>query len=242
MHLTYRATQGFAQSLFTLMQVKLPVPDYSVLCRRAKKLWIPNRRNKQKATHIVIDSTGLKVYGEGEWKVRKHGHSKRRTWRKLHLAIDLDSQEIVAVLLTGNHVDDAQAGVEILRDLPISPPSVRADGGYDKRKFYDECQKQKIPKVIVPPQCNAKIWQHGNCQAPPHPRDENLRYMRKHGRKKWKRDIGYHRRSLVETSMFRFKTLFGGRLNARCDERQQTEVTIKCKILNRWTILGMPDS
>lgn len=190
----------------------------------------------------MIDSTGLKVYGAGEWKVRKHGYTKRRTWRKLPLSINLESQEIVAQRLTSNSVDDAAAGVEMLQSMAQTPQFIAADGAYDKRKFYDECQAQQIDKIVVPPQRNAKIWQHGNSSKPPHPRDENLRYIRRHGRKKWKTDHDYHQRSLAETAVFRFKTIFGSQLNARSDEHQQTEVAIKCAILNRFTALGMPDT
>jgi len=242
LRLPYRATQGFAVSLFSLMELTLEVPDYSTICRRAKCLKVDLPKSSQAARHIVIDSTGLKVYGEGEWQVRKHGHSKRRTWRKLHLAINVETQEIVAERLTSNSVDDATAGVEMLQCLAQPPEFVAADGAYDKRKFYAECQTQQIDKIVVPPQRNAKIWQHGNSSNPPHPRDENLRYIRRHGRKKWKSDSNYHQRSLAETAMFRFKTIFGSQLNARSDEQQQTEVAIKCAILNRFTALGLPDT
>lgn len=242
LRLPYRATQGFGQSLFTLMELTITVPDYSTLCRRAKVLKVKLSKSEQSARHIVIDSTGLKVYGEGEWKVRKHGHSKRRTWRKLHLSINADTHEIVAERLTSNSIDDATAGVDMLQEMDETPENVSGDGAYDKRKFYDECQVQKIDKVLVPPQRNAKIWQHGNSKAPPHPRDENLRYIRRHGRKKWKEESGYHQRSLAETAIYRFKQTFGAELNARSDERQHTEVAIKCAILNRFTAIGMPDT
>lgn len=240
--LPYRATAGFGQSLFELMKISLAMPDYSTLCRRAKTLKVNLSKRNQPATHIVIDSTGLKVYGEGEWKVRKHGYSKRRTWRKLHLSINPETHEIVAERLTSNSVADAQAGVEMLQGMKETVGTVSGDGAYDKRIFYDECQAQGIDNVIIPPQRNAKIWQHGNSQKLPHPRDENVRYIRRHGRKKWKRECGYHQRSLAETAMFRFKQTFGAELNARSDNRQQTEVAIKCAILNRFVAIGMPET
>ncbi len=240
--LPYRATEGFGQSLFKLMEIALAMPDYTTLCRRAKTLKVNLSKSDQPGRHIVIDSTGLKVYGEGEWKVRKHGYSKRRTWRKLHLSINPETHEIVAERLTANSVDDAQAGVDMLQEMDETPETVSGDGAYDKRKFYDGCQAQGIKHIIIPPQRNAKIWQHGNSKAPPHPRDENVRYIRKHGRKKWKRENGYHQRSLAETAMFRFKQTFGAELNARSDERQQTEVAVKCAILNRFVAIGMPDT
>lgn len=238
----YRATQGFAMWLYDLMELEVAVPNYSTLCRRAPKLKVKLSKSDKPVRHIVIDSTGLKVYGEGEWKVRKHGVSKRRTWRKLHLSINAETHEIVAELLTPNSVDDAAAGVKMLKEMDEIPDTVSGDGGYDKRKFYTECQEQKIPHVVIPPQRNAKIWQHGNSKEPPHARDENLRYIRKNGRKRWKVDSGYHKRSLAETAMFRYKTIFGAELSARSDERQQTEVAIKCAILNRFTAIGMPQT
>lgn len=242
MGLPYRATQGFAHSLFQLMDLKLTVPNYTTMCRRAKTLDVKVSKSNQPAKHIVIDSTGLKVYGEGEWKVRKHGYSKRRTWRKLHLSINPETHEIVAELLTSNSVDDAAAGVEMLQAIDEPPKTVSGDGAYDKRKFYDECLAQEIENVVVPPQRNAKIWYHGNSSSPPHPRDENLRYIRKHGRAAWKEESNYHQRSLSETAMSRYKTTFGVELNARSDERQQTETAIKCAILNKFTALGMPQT
>jgi len=240
--LPLRGVQGFAHSLFSLLEIELSIPNYTTLSRRGKKLAVTVSQTSKKVKHIVIDSTGLKVYGEGEWKVRKHGYSKRRTWRKLHLSIDPETQLIVMAKLTSNSVDDGQAGKEMLEEMETPPERVTGDGGYDKRKVYEVCQARSVKEVIIPPQSNAKIWQHGNRKAPPHPRDENLRYIRRHGRKKWKREHEYHQRSLVETGMFRFKNTFGSDLQSRCEANQQTEALLKCAILNRLTDLGLPDS
>lgn len=240
--LPLRAVQGFSQSLFELLDLELPIPDYSTLSRRSKKLEIRQPQQKEPLRHIVMDSTGLKVFGEGEWKVRKHGYSKRRTWRKLHLSINPETQEIVLAKLTSNSITDAQAGVEMLKEFETPPEKISGDGGYDQHKIYEACQELEIKDVTIPPQRNAKIWHHGNCKAPPHPRDENLRYIRRHGRAKWKRDHHYHQRSLAETSMFRFKVTFGPDLRSRTFEAQGTEAMLKCKILNRFTLLGLPDS
>lgn len=240
--LPYRATQGFGQSLFKLLEIELPVPNYSTLARRAKSLMVELPQQAGTAQHIVMDATGLKVYGEGEWKVRKHGYTKRRTWRKLHLSINPDTQEIVVAQLTPNRITDGQAGVTMLQELAGVPERVTGDGGYDKRLFYEACQQLGIEHIVVPPQRNAKIWHHGNCNQTPHPRDENLRYIRRHGRKKWKRDHHYHQRSLAETAMFRYKQLFGAVLQSRHEEAQANEAHLKCAILNRMTALGLPDS
>lgn len=241
--LPLRAVQGFGESLFKLMGIKLTVPHYSTLSRRAKGVAVNLNETSKPIRAIILDSTGLKVYGEGEWKVRKHGYSKRRTWRKFHLALDEDTQQIIVVQLTPNGTGDSQAGKEMLEELEDEPiDTMRGDGGYDSREIYTLCQKQEIGSVVIPPQKNAKIWQHGNCKDPAHPRDENLRYIRRHGRSKWKREHSYHQRSLVETAMYRFKTTFGATLRGRLLETQQTEVRIKSKILNQFTAQGLPNS
>ena len=241
--LALRQTEGFVGSVLELVAPELKAPDYTTLCKRAKevKVNIPVSARSGPA-HIVMDSTGMKVYGEGEWKVRKHGYSKRRTWRKVHLSVNPDTQEVEAVLLTEVSGDDAGAGGHMLQSLADPIESLAGDGAYDKRKFYETCTKRQIRHILIPPQHNARIWQHGNSKQPPLPRDQNLRRIRKIGRKGWKVESGYHRRSLAETAVFRFKTIFGGHLSARSFERQITEVRIKCRVLNIMTQLGMPDS
>lgn len=228
--------------MFNLLEIELPVPNYTTLSRRAKTVEVNIPQPTKGVRHIVMDSTGLKVFGEGEWKVRKHGHSKRRTWRKIHISLDADTQQIVLAKLTPNSTTDSEAGVEMLQELASPPHQVSGDGGYDKRKFYHECLTQQIANITVPPQHNAKVWQHGNCKQPPHPRDENLRYIRRYGRKKWKRDHDYHQRSLAETAMFRFKTAFGSYLQSKSFAGQCSEALLKCAILNRFATLGLPDS
>jgi hypothetical protein len=241
--LPYRQTIGFAQSIFDLMGAAVEMPDYTLLCKRSSDLSValaPSDTGKPK--HIVVDSTGLKIYGEGEWKVRQQGYSKRRTWRKFHLSADQTTQELQAVVVTGANVDDAQAGKKLLADTPGEIDQVSGDGSYDKRKFYDAATQRGVRSIAVPPRRDAKIWQHGNSKKAPLARDENLRAIRHKGRKKWKRDTGYHRRSLAETAVYRFKTIFGNTLSTRTLSRQVTEVRVKAAALNRMTRLGMPDS
>ena len=241
-HLTLRATEGFLRSLFHLLEWELPVPDYTTLCKRARRLGVSLGRKAAGPLHLVLDSTGLKVFGEGEWKVRQHGYTKRRTWRKLHLSVDSETQEIQAVVLSEASLDDA-GGVPELLDQSTEPvEQMSGDGAYDKRKVYEGCAARGIRRVAIPPRKDARIWQHGNCAAPPLVRDENLRRIRKAGRKRWKQESGYHRRSLAETAMFRFKTIFGPYLQARKLPQQKVEAKVKCAALNRMTHLGMPDS
>jgi hypothetical protein len=241
-HLTLRATEGFAQSLRQLLQVEVPIPDYSTLSRRASTLRVALPTTAKGPIHAVLDSTGLKIYGEGEWKVRQHGYSKRRTWRRLHLSVDEATGEIQAEVLIEASVDDAEVAGVLMEQTPAEIKQVSADGAYDKEKVYTAARDQGVSKVAIPPRRDAHIWQHGNCAAPPHARDGNLRRIREVGRKQWKEESGYHRRSLAETTMFRFKTLFGDHLSARELARQKTEARIKCAALNRMTGVGMPES
>lgn len=239
-HLAYRQTEGFACSLSQLLGVKLPIPDYTTLNRRSKTLPVQLPSREKGPIHLVLDSTGLKVYGEGEWKVRKHGYSKRRTWRKLHLAVDEATGEIQAEVLTQAGVDDAEVTGELLAQTTAKIEQMSADGAYDKQKVYQAALDQQIPKMTVPPRCDAVLWTE--TPTAPHPRNTNLRRVRQIGLKAWKQESGYHRRSLAETAVFRFKTIFGDRLSAREEQRQKTEARIKCAALNRMTRLGMPES
>lgn len=242
--LPLRQTEGFVNSLFGMMQIALSAPDYTTLSRRLSSLEVklPLRALGEKL-HLCIDSTGVKIYGEGEWKVRTHGWSKRRTWRKLHLAIDAKTQQIVGVCATSNAVDDAAKVADLLNQVPdgIEIEEVSADGAYDKRKTYDVLNKHGT-RAIIPPRRNAKIWEHGNLKKERHRRDENLRRIRKVGRKQWKIESGYHRRSLAETGMFRYKQTFGAEVSARKAENQCNEMKLKCQILNLMTFCGMPQS
>jgi hypothetical protein len=241
--LPYRQTEGFGRSIIALLGVNVTVPDYTTLCKRSVDLTVALSPSQVQGTkHIVVDSTGLKVYGEGEWKVRQHGYTKRRTWRKLHLSVDESTQSIEAVVLTEASVDDAEAGRQLLDETAGPIEQVSGDGSYDKRKFYDAAEEREVGHIVVPPQRNARIWQHGNSSKPPLPRDQNLRRIRRVGRKRWKEEAGYHRRSLAETAVFRFKTIFGNTLSSRTRSRQIVEARIKCAALNRMTQLGMPDS
>lgn len=242
-HLPNRATEGFVRSHFARLKVNLPVPDHSTLSRRSHELQVRLPKKVSGHIDIVMDSTGLKVYGEGEWKVRTHGKSKRRTWRKLHIGADPESGEIEAVALTENSVDDAKMVEPMLQQIDQPIDRFAGDGSYDKRKVYDSLNRHAPDaEVLIPPRKNAHIWQHGNAQAERLKRDENLRAIRKLGRETWKDNSGYHMRSLAETTMFRFKTIFGDRLSARLLETQITQAVICCAALNRMTHLGMPDS
>jgi len=242
-HSTNRGVEGFVRSLFRMLKVNLPVPDHSTLSKRGKDLKVKLPKKTDQSLNIVMDSTGLKIYGEGEWKVRMHGVSKRRTWRKLHVGANPEGGEIQAALLTENNVSDDQAIEKLLEQIEQTILDFAADGAYDKRKVYDSLNAHSPEvNILIPPRRNARIWKHGNTKTERLKRDENLRAIRKGGRKEWKKNSGYHVRSLAETTMFRLKTIFGDELSARLLETQTTQALIRCAALNKMTHLGMPQS
>jgi hypothetical protein len=241
-HLALRAAQGLAGSVLALLQVSLPVPTYSTLSRRGARSEIKLLKLPSSGpVHLVLDSSGFKVYGEGEWKVRQHGWSKRRTWRKLHLAVDEATGEIVAAVASEAGVTDDDVVPDLVGQVDRPIQQVSADGAYDKRKCYEALEPTGAT-VTIPPRRDAKIWHHGNNTGEPWQRDANLRAIRRLGRKRWKRESGYHRRSLAETAIFRLKTLFGPTLRSRNFAQQATELFLRATALNRMTQLGMPDS
>lgn len=241
--LGYRQAQGFSMGLLGLMGLDLLVPSYSQLQRRSKTLNVePYKIPKDGSIVIAVDSTGLKVYGEGEWKVRKHGYSKRRTWRKLHLGCDPKTGFIHCFTLTDNSVDDASQIEPMLEQVEHKVDEACLDGAYDTEDCWDELINRGI-KPVIPPRKNAVEWheiQPGD--LPDYPRNRALREIERQGRKKWKEQSGYHKRSLSETAMFRFKTIHGRKLYSRKMETQQTETKMKIKTLNIMTALGMPAS
>ena len=246
-NLPLRQTEGFITSLVELLQLSLNVPDYSTFSRRNKTLSIdlPTRKTNE-PVYVVIDSTGAKVFGEGEWKVRQHGWSKHRTWRKLHLAVDEKTGEILAATLTPNSTIDAHQVKPLLEQIHRPVTAVGADGAYDRWCVYDVLQdppNQDEPiKPIIPPRKDAKIKQHRNSNLPPLPRDETIRSIRCIGRKQWKIENNYHRRSIAETAMARYKGINGSILKARTMDRQQVEALIGCVLVNKLGTLAKPDS
>jgi len=238
--LPYRQTEGLGRALVKLMEADVTIPDFTSLAKRAAKLGVSLDVAKSRGPlDVVVDSTGLKVFGEGEWKVRQHGVGKRRTWRKLHLTVDPATQEIVAELLTENSGHDADQVQPLLSQVDRPVRTFYGDGAYDKWKVYDQLAADDVTPII-PPQHNAKIKRHGNAAAEPLPRDKAIRGIRRLGRAGWKRDVGYHRRSLGETAMYRMKTCFGDVLKNRQLSTQQTEARLRSKLLNKFTRLGLP--
>jgi DDE family transposase len=237
-HLPLRQTQGLACSLFRLLKLDLPAPHYSLLCRRARLLKLSLAAAFTKPIkHLVFDASGLKVFGEGEWKVRTHGKAYRRRWRKLHISIDADSQQVITALLTDATVVDPRTLPRQLKQVERQVEHVYGDGAFDARACYRAIHQRRA-RAIIPPRKRSVLWQNDYLKD----RNRNLRGVEKHGLKGWKKRSGYHRRSLVETAFFRLKTIFSERLRSRRDDTQAAEAAIRCMALNRMTSLGLPDS
>jgi transposase len=239
LHQPLRQTEGALRSIAELLGVQIRIPDHTTLSRRGGGLKVLAQRVEQdQPLHLLIDSTGVKIYGEGEWLDQKHGVRSRRRWRKLHLAVDANTHEIVAVELTPDDVGDVSALPDLLDQIGDPVGSVTADGAYDGDAIYDEVlQRHPAARVIIPPRSTAIVSETCTTQ-----RDDHLRAIEQHGRLGWQRRSGYGRRSLVETAMYRYKTIIGRRLHARTLSNQRTEAKIGCNVLNRMTSLGMPVS
>lgn len=236
--LPYRQTEGMVSSLMIMSSLALPVPSYTQFNRRTKHIAV-NLKDSNENVHIAVDSTGLKVYGEGEWKVRKHGWCKHRTWRKMHLAVNTETLTIEAVSITGNDTDDASQVQPLLDAISGKVISFRGDGGYDKKKAREALVKASI-KQIIPPQENAVAKDENEPYA--FERNTAIGRIKETDRARWKKEIGYHKRSLAEVSMYRYKTIFTGTLQSRKIEYEKKEVAFKCKLLNRMIDLGRAKS
>ena len=235
--LPLRATQGLVSSVLRLLGTDLSAPHYSTLSRRAARLAVKLERLSQGPLHLAVDSTGVKLYGEGEWKVRLHGADKRRTWRKLHLMIDHRTHEAVACSMTEQYVLDRGELPRLLGEVEGEVAEVLGDGAYDVQGCYRAIHERGA-RSVIPPKKRARV------RGGPEFRDRDAAVLRGRevGRDAWKREAGYHRRSLAETAMMRFKTIFSDRLKAREWRRQQTELRVRCAAMNRMTSLGMPQS
>ena len=237
--LPLRQTTGFVESLLKLVGLDWAVPDFSKLCRRQRTLTVAlPYRGSAGPLHLLIDSTGIKAEGEGEWNARKHGGSKRRLWRKIHIGIDEKTLEIRAIEATSSSIGDAPVLPDLLNQIPPDEEigSVTADGAYDTRKCHDAIAARNA-HAVIPPRKNAKLWKPDTPGA--RARNEAVRSSKYLGRALWRQLSGYHRRSRVETKMHCVK-LLGQRLSARDFDRQVAEIQIRAAILNGFTALGIP--
>jgi Transposase DDE domain len=238
-HQPLRQTEGLLRSIAKVLGIAIAIPDHTTLSRRGGGLTIlPKHIDRAEPLHLLVDSTGLKIYGEGEWLDQKHGIRSRRRWRKLHLGMDSATYEIVAVELTPDDVGDVTEIPHLLDQIDADVASLTADGAYDGEAVYDAvAARHPGAAIIIPPRVTSVTDGTTATQ-----RDQHIAMIAKHGRMGWQRCSGYNRRSLIETAMFRYKTIIGRRLNARTLPNQRTEAKIGCAVLNQMTALGMPAS
>jgi transposase len=240
----WRQTEGLLRSITALLGIDVGVPDHTTFSRRSPGLALAASLAQAQANgpvHAVIDATGLKVYGAGEWLVEKHGERGARTWRKLHLVVDPGTGEILASELTTNEEDEASQVGPLLEQIPGPLASVTADGAYDGEPVYRAvAERQPDPPVavIIPP-CSTAVPGPGAGTAPTQ-RDQHIQMIGDKGRMGWQKAVGYGRRSHAETAMSRYKAIIGSSLRARTLPAQKTEAMVACSVLNRMTRLGMP--
>ena len=221
------------------MGVDLAVPDHTTLSCRGKGLEVRLRSSASTGPiQLIVDSTGLSIVGEGEWAAAKHGGRGRRGWKKLHLGVD-GAGVIVAQALTDGSADDAGEGIKLLQSVGRKVRSFTADGAYDSSAIY-KAAKARGAKVVVPPPRKATAPTRRKSPLPE--RDRTIRRIGKVGRRRWKKESGYHRQGHVENTFFRLKSIVGRRLRARHADAQATEALLACNVLNRMFKLGRPRS
>ena len=239
-HLALRQAEAFAGSVLRLLGLDLRIPDHSTLSRRGSEFATRRPTVVARARHLIVDSTGLKLFGQGEWNEEKYGRH-RRSWRKLHLAIDADTGEIVASALTENDADDIGAVPGLLEQVDGEITSFIADGAYDGEPVYQAVARQQHDPpadVVIPPRASAVLSTDSTDQQSQ--RDRHVRMIAEKGRMGWQKATGYGRRSLVETAIGRYKHLIGSTLRARNLATQQGEVAIAVRALNRMINVGKP--
>jgi len=241
--LALRQTEGLIGSVIGLLGLDLAVPDHSTLCRRAETLEVPRPRPRRdgEPLHLLVDSTGLKLCGAGEWLLEKHGTKVRRSWRKLHIGLDADTGQIVAAALTEKEVDDGAEVGPLLDQVSGSVASFTADGAYDQEGVSATvAERHPAAAIIVPPRSTAVPSE--TAETAPTQRDRHLCSIAEHGRAAWQRASGYTRRSRAEAAIGRFKQVIGEGLRSRTDDRRATEVDVAVHALNRMLELGRPIS
>ena len=245
--LAYRQAEGLIGSIINLLGLRLRVPDHTTLSRRAATLAVPRPQpntvgadERLQPLHLLVDSTGLKLCGAGEWLVEKHGTRTRRSWRKLHLGVDADTGRIVAAALTSKEVDDAAQVGPLLDQVTGSLASVTADGAYDQDGVYAAVAgRHPDAAVIVPPRGTAVLSEQAT--AAPTQRDRHLQHIARASRGAWQKASGYNKRAKVEAAIGRWKQAIGDGLRSRIDECRLTEVNVAVDVLNRMLALGRPN-
>jgi hypothetical protein len=247
--LALRQTEGLIGSIIRLLGLDLSVPDHTTLSRRAETLEVPRPRSDSRTNagrdpeplHLLVDSTGLKLCGPGEWLIEKHGTRRRRSWKKLHVGVDADTGRIVASALTANDVDDGAQVGPLLDQVTGLVASFTGDGAYDQDGVSRSvAERHPDARVIVPPRSSAVLSE--TAETAPTQRDQHLQLIAEHGRMGWQKASGYNRRALAEATIGRFKRVIGDGLHSRTDQRQATEMNVGVAVLNRMLELGRPKS
>ncbi len=237
--LALRQTEGLIGSIIGLLGLELRVPDHSTLSRRAKTLEVPGpqRRRSSEPMHLLVDSTGLRLCGAGEWLLKKHGTKTRRSWRKLHIGLDAGSGQIVAASLTAKEVDDGAEVGPLLDQITGAVASFTGDGGYDQDRVYASvAERHPEAAVVVPPRATAVP--SDAAETAPTQRDGHLRHIAEHGRMAWQKASGYTVRARAEAAIGRFKQVIGDGLRSHTDDCRATEVAVAVHALNRMVELG----
>ena len=238
--LALRQAEGLVGSILALLGLDLPVPDHSTMSRRAETLRVPRLRCGREPVHLLVDGTGLRLCGPGEWLAEKHGTRRCRSWRKLHLATDADTGRIVASVLTDKEADDGSQVGPLLDQIDGPVASFTGDGAFDRDDVYAEVTaRHPDAAVVVPPRSSAVPSEAA--ETTPTQRDLHLRCIVERGRMGWQKVSGYNWRALVESDISRWKRVIGDGLRSRTDERQRTEVAIAAHVLNRMLDLGRPE-
>src|SRR3954447_12853326 len=239
--LALRQTEGLIGSGIRLLGLDLSVPDHTTLSRRAETLEVPRPRSDSNAepVHLLVDSTGLKLCGAGEWLIEKHGTRRRRAWRKLHIGVDADTGRIVASELTTHDADDGAQVGPLLDQVAAPLASFTGDGAYDQDGVYASvAERHPEATIIVPPRATAVPSQTAESEPTQH--DRHLQHIADHGRMAWQTASGYTKRARAEAAIGRWKQVIGDRLRAHTDERRATEVDVAVHVLNRMQELGRP--
>jgi hypothetical protein len=237
--LAYRQTEGLIGSVIGLLGLTLRVPDHTTLSRRAATLEVPRPRSGAEPMHLLVDSTGLKLCGAGEWLVEKHGTRTRRSWRKLHLGVDADTGQIVASALTSKDVDDGAQADPLLDQVTGPVASVTGDGAYDQEGVYASvAARHPEAAVIVPPRSSAVL--SADAETAPTHRDRHLQGIAEHGRLGWQQRSGYNKRARAEAAIGRWKQVIGDGLRSHTHERRATEMNVAVHALNRMLEFGRP--
>src|SRR5690349_14702171 len=227
-----RQTEGLIGSILRLLGLDLAVPYYTTLSRRAATLEVPRSRSGGGPLHLLVDSTGLRLDGPGEWLLEKHGTKRRRAWRKLHLGVDAETGRIEAVELTDHETDDGSQVGPLLDQVEGGVASFTGDGAYDRADVYGAvAERHPEAAVVVPPRRDAVPSE--TAATAPTRRDRHLRCIAEQGRLGWQKASGYNRRALAEAAVSRYKRVVGDMLRSRTEPGRATEVAIAARTLNR---------